>query len=211
MLTSSFSTYHVWVMPQCEKVGLFLKNRLPPLQIRYQPNVPIVLIFFQTVHQLFEVLNWAQACFVNHKFKSVSERYKSRTVSSAAQDGRKKASAGYTRQEGTIKCSQAAESLSVLAGQLSHCSQSGDAFSSARCKTYQFKHLCSPQTLFPLLDNGKCQMSNSITIHLDYGDNEKGSFPARRITQMLEAAAAGKGKGRNLLSLHCLGLQTIFQ
>lgn len=34
--------------------------------------------------------------------------------------------------------------------------------------------LHSPQTLLPLPDNGKCHTSNSITVLLDYGDNENG-------------------------------------
>lgn len=88
-------------MPQWEQVRLFLQNCLLPLQVWHQPNVPITLVFLQVIHQLFEVLYWAQAGFVQHKFKGVSERCRTSHSQLCGKDRREKGSSGHTRWRGS--------------------------------------------------------------------------------------------------------------
>lgn len=80
-----------------------------------------------------------------------------------------------------------AESLEVRTGML---------LAHPDAKHISLNILHSPQTLFVLPANGKCQTSNSITILLDYGDNENGLvFPY--LTQQIASAGGsccGEGK-----------------
>lgn len=95
-----------------------------------------------------------------------------------------------------MKCYQELATLSYCLSTESLEVSTGMLLAHPDAKHIRLNILHSPQTLFVLPANGKCQTSNSITILLDYGDDENGLFFPYLTQQIARAGGSCCGEGK---------------